>query len=160
VDEARVRCIPCGRPRGLRVALAIPEVRVSTEAARTVLPSRYTREDAVFSASRAAFLVAALTRGASEELAEAVRDRIHTPARAALVPAWQAVRSAGYAAGAAGVFISGSGPTVGAFVAGRASDGERVARAMAGAFADAGVEARPRWPTVDAAGVDVEVLSA
>lgn len=158
VDEDGVRCLPLGRPRGLRVAFAVPAYRVSTHDARAVLPWRYTREDVVFSASRAALLVGALVRGAHEVLGEAVLDRIHTPARSALIPQYEGVRRAAFEAGAAGVFISGSGPTVGAFVPGDSRKAEAVARAMATAFEAEGAAARPLWPPISATGVRIEAI--
>lgn len=158
VDEDGVRCLPLGRPRGLRVAFAVPPYRVSTHDARAVLPWRYAREDVVFSASRAALLVGALVRGAHEVLGEAVLDRIHTPARSALIPQYEAVRRAALEAGAVGVFISGSGPTVGAFLRGDGRRAEAVARRMAAAFEAGGAAARPLWPAVSAQGVRIEAI--
>ncbi|NDD27829.1 MAG: homoserine kinase [Proteobacteria bacterium] len=156
IDEASVRCLPLGRPRGLRVAFAVPSYRVSTREARAVLPQQYSREDVIFSASRAAILVGALMSRSHDLLDEAVRDRIHTPARAKLIDEWGRVSEAAANAGADGVFISGSGPTVGAFVRGGASDARRVARAMTLAFASGGVKAKPLWPEIAARGVEVE----
>lgn len=160
VDEDGVQCLPLGRPRGLRVAFAVPAYRVSTQEARAVLPCRYSREDVVFSASRAALLVGALVRGAHDVLGEAVLDRIHTPARSALIPQYEAVRRAAIDAGAAGVFISGSGPTVGAFLRGDAHRAESVARRMAAAFEAGGAPARALWPTISVDGVDIEAIDA
>ena len=151
-DGDAATCLPLGRPRGVRVAFAVPSYKVSTQQARSVLPASYTREDVVFSASRAALLVGALVAGAHDLLGEASRDRIHTPARATLIPQWSRVRQAALDAGAAAVFISGSGPTVGAFVQGGHATAERVAHAMAGAFREGGATARPLWPALDKGG--------
>lgn len=159
VDDTAVRCLPMGRPRGLRVAFAVPSHHVSTREARTALPAQYSRADATFSSSRAALLVGALLNGAHDLLDEAVRDRLHTPARAGLIGPWDEVRAAALEAGARGVFISGSGPTVGAFVPGQTADARRVAQAMAHAFARAGVAAVPLWPAIAAHGVEVEPVA-
>lgn len=159
LDAGTPRCLPLKIANGLRVAFAVPSFRVSTKAARQVLPTEYPRADVVFSASRAALIVAALTSGAIDWLDEAVRDRIHTPARSRLIRGWHAVEAAARAAGGA-AFISGSGPTVGAFVTDSDVDAERVAQAMVAAFADSGVAAVPFAPPTDFEGVKVEDLPA
>jgi homoserine kinase len=41
-----------------------------------------------------------------------LQDRIHQPYRQALIPGYEAVRSAAIAAGAYGLVISGAGPTL------------------------------------------------
>lgn len=158
VDESNVRCLPLGKPPGLRVAFAIPTYRISTAEARAALPKTYSREDVVFSASRAAILVGALVRGRYDLLQDAVQDRIHTPARGRLITGWKRVVRDAAEAGAAGVFISGSGPTIGAFVEGDAARAEAVARAMVHALQALHVRAMPLWPEIDASGVEVEHL--
>ncbi|MBM3275039.1 MAG: homoserine kinase, partial [Candidatus Sericytochromatia bacterium] len=90
----------------------IPEFRLSTAAARAALPQTLPHADATFNAARAALLVAALSSGRTDLLAEALQDRLHQSYRAALVPGMDRVMSAGRKAGAFGVTISGAGPTL------------------------------------------------
>jgi homoserine kinase len=98
----------------VRPVVLVPErARISTEDARRRLPPSIAREDAVDNIARAAVTAAALiSRPAS--LPRAIGDRLHEPARLALVPEVAAVlgslRSAGVPA-----CLSGSGPSLLAF---------------------------------------------
>lgn len=131
-------------PAGLRVVVCIPDVAVSTEDARRVLPQQYTRADAVFNVSRAALLVAGLLTGRPEVLRTAMQDRIHQPYRAALIPGFEAALQAALDAGAAGACLSGSGSTMLALTTGNE---QVVGEAMAAAVSAAGAGAR--WLALD-----------
>ena len=92
--------------------LAVPRDQVKTEHARTVLPSDVSFEDAQFTAARAALLVAALATGAgSDVLADAMKDRLHEPARLRLMPESAAVHAEMREAGLP-VAVAGSGPSL------------------------------------------------
>jgi homoserine kinase len=67
-------------------------------------------------------------------------DSVVTPARAKLIDGYNEVCTAAMAAGAAGVTISGAGPTV--IAACTDHDRRRVANAMLDAFEDRGTDAR------------------
>jgi homoserine kinase len=124
-------------------ALFVPELLVSTESAREVLPDQYPRADVVHNLSRLALLLAAVKDGRLEDLRVATEDRLHQPYRAALVPGFLDILAAATSTGAAGVFLSGAGPSVLALhdraVAGL---GLRIADAMRVAAATFGVEGR------------------
>jgi homoserine kinase len=124
----------------LAVVLATPALEIETAAARRVLPREVSREDAVFNIGRATLLVGALAQGREDLLGDALQDRLHEPYRAGLVPGFEAVKAAGIGAGAYGVVLSGSGPTLAAFAAPSAADA--VGRAMHDAFAGAGLASR------------------
>jgi len=66
--------------------LSVPEVFVSTQTAREILPSSLGLSDAVFNLQRCALLVHALTTGEGTLLREATNDRLHQHYRASLVP--------------------------------------------------------------------------
>ncbi len=89
----------------------VPESRVSTETARGALPERVSHADAAFTAGRAALLGAGLASGRADVLGAAFADRLHEPYRAAAAPLLEAIRER-LPAGAAGVTLSGSGPSV------------------------------------------------
>jgi homoserine kinase len=95
----------------LRAALFIPDVELSTEAARAVLPRTVSLGDAVFNLGRSALFVAALTEGRYELLAEAMEDKLHQSARGTLLPWLAGALSAARAAGAYGASLSGAGST-------------------------------------------------
>lgn len=115
----------------LQVALCVPEVEVSTDAARAILPDAIPREDAIFNVSRASLLVAGLATGDHQAVAAGLEDRLHQPWRKQLIGPVDEAFAAARAAGALGAFISGSGSTLAAFVAPDAD-----AMAVAGALAD------------------------
>jgi homoserine kinase len=98
------------RPPAVPIAL-VPETRVATELARAALPETVAHADAAFTAGRASLLGAALASGSTDLFAAALDDRLHEPYRAAGAPLLAALR-ADLPAGALGVTISGSGPTV------------------------------------------------
>jgi homoserine kinase len=89
----------------------VPDAQVETAVARAALPETVPHADAVFTAGRAAVLGAALASGDPELFAAALDDRLHEPYRAAGAPHLAELR-ADPPAGALGVTISGSGPTV------------------------------------------------
>ncbi len=89
----------------------VPDVRVETAAARAALPQAVSHADAAATAGRAALLGAAIVAGSAELLAEAFDDRLHEPYRGPLSPVYALIRES-LPVGAAGLTISGSGPTV------------------------------------------------
>ena len=88
----------------------VPDTKGLTSVARAALPEKVPHADAVFNVSRAALLVAAVSRQPSR-LFEATDDRLHQSYRARSMPEstrlLRELRSAGIAAA-----ISGAGPTV------------------------------------------------
>jgi homoserine kinase len=134
----------------LAVVLALPAMEIETAAARQVLPDQVSMHDAVFNVGHAALLVAALSQGRADLLREALRDRLHQPYRAALVPGFEAVVDAAAAAGAYGAVLSGSGPTVAALAPPTAT--AAVGEAMREAFGRAGMQSRVITTKVDPGG--------
>lgn len=133
------------------VVLAVPAHRQSTHQARNVLPAKVPHGDAAFNAARSALLVAALTGGNYELLAEAMADRLHEPYRRGLYPWLQGLRDAAVAAGAYAACLSGAGPAAAAL-----APSERVAAvasAMHACLAEAGVEATVYRAAVSAGAV-------
>ena len=145
-----VRWIRLGPPP-LNVVLAVPDYHVSTDEARRRLPARVPFPDAVFNVTRATLLVAALTGGRPDLLDEATQDRLHQPYRETLVPGLTDVFAAARRAGAYGVALSGSGPTVLAF-----GDAPEIGPAMAQAFQAAGAACRILHAEFDTEGAVVE----
>ncbi|NJN88661.1 MAG: homoserine kinase [Leptolyngbyaceae cyanobacterium SL_7_1] len=92
--------------------VAIPDFEVSTAEARRVLPSQYSRADAIFNVSHLGLLIRGLETGQGDWLRVAMDDRIHQPYRQSLIQGYEAVRSAALTAGAYGLVISGAGPTL------------------------------------------------
>jgi homoserine kinase len=99
-----------------KYVVAIPEFTVSTAKARKLLPTQVSFEDAVYNLGRASMVVASLLKGPGKNsntvLREAMNDRLHQPQRSKLIPGRDAVMEAAYKAGALGVCVAGSGPTI------------------------------------------------
>ena len=109
-NEALVaRIIPKGK---WPLLLAVPEEPLSTEEARKVLPTNYSRADAVANIQNSMLLLAAFVQGRPDFLAAALADRIHQPYRAALCPLLPALEKLAGTEGILGVALSGAGPSV------------------------------------------------
>jgi homoserine kinase len=109
-NEAQVACI---RPKGKwPLLLAIPEESLATETARGVLPTDYSRGDAVLNIQNSMFLLAAFTQGRPELLAPSLEDRIHQPYRAPLCPLLPVLQELRGGRGVLGAALSGAGPSV------------------------------------------------
>ncbi len=118
-EEGTLVTDPVPLPDDIATVLFIPQMTIATEDARKVLPSSVSREDALYNAGRVALLVNALSTGRLDHLPLATRDRLHQPYRQKLFPAMKVIFQAAMKAGALGVFLSGSGPTILALTRGR-----------------------------------------
>ena len=114
----------------------VPGNRVSTEAARGALPAQVSLQDAASTAGHAALLGAAIAAGDESLFAASLEDRLHQPYRAATATLFTPIRES-LPAGALGVTISGSGPTV--IVWARRGKSEGVVAELAARFPDARV---------------------
>jgi homoserine kinase len=103
-------------PKGWPLMLAIPQEALSTEKARSVLPSEYSRADAVANIQNSMLLLAALFQGDRNLLASSLEDRIHQPYRAQLCPLLPALQDFEAKEGILGAVLSGAGPSVLMFV--------------------------------------------
>lgn len=98
-------------PDDLRLIVATPQAGLSTARARAALSESIPRKDAVFNLQRVLSFVHAIQTGEYDRLRDAVRDRWHQPARAALVPQLAAALDLDDP-DILGVFLSGAGPSV------------------------------------------------
>jgi homoserine kinase len=147
--DGRVAAVSLPVPSAVRWVVLVPEVTSATAEARAVLPSSYSRGDAVFNVQRVALLLAALQAQRVDLLPAALDDRLHQPHRLRLFPWMPSVVEAAGVAGALGCVLSGAGPSLLAAVAG---DAEAVARAMEHALGAAGVRGRASTFAVDTEG--------
>lgn len=92
--------------------VGIPNFELSTEEARSVLPTTYIRSDSIFNISRMGLLLRGLATNNQDWLAMALADKLHQPYRKKLISGYDAVQAAAIAAGAYGLVISGAGPTL------------------------------------------------
>ena len=99
-------------PMGLEAVLVIPEDRLETRTARTVVPDTVPIGDAVFNLAHVAMLMLGLATGDWELIGEGLRDRLHQPPRAQLYPRSMSLLERAAELGALGATISGAGPSV------------------------------------------------
>ncbi len=99
-------------PEELKLVFVIPEIKVSTEEARKILPSQIPFKDAVGNIQRVSLLISSLINKNFDMLKCAVEDNLHEPFRSKFIPDYEYLKEECYKLGAKAVFISGSGPTV------------------------------------------------
>ncbi|MDZ4806212.1 MAG: homoserine kinase [Candidatus Eisenbacteria bacterium] len=128
----------------IRWVVVHPATVIETRTARRRLPGRLDLADAVSQWAHVGALVAGLATGNAATVGNALVDRVAEPARAPLIPGFLAVRQAALLAGAFGMSISGSGPSVFA-VTDSDAVARRVARAMVRAFRTAGGIGARAW---------------
>ncbi|MES2522077.1 MAG: homoserine kinase [Gemmatimonadota bacterium] len=129
-------------------ALAHPAIRVRTADARSVLPASLPRETAIAQMANVASLVTALAIGDHALFGRSLVDAIAEPPRSRLVPGIAQAKQAAFDAGALGVSLSGSGPTLFAACASEV-DALAAAEAMRWAFESAGHACTSRVATID-----------
>ncbi|SEH58138.1 homoserine kinase [Halopenitus malekzadehii] len=129
-----------GVDTGVPLVACLPDVAVSTRDARRVVPETASMEDVVETVGNAATLTIGMCRSDPALVGEGMDDPVVTPERARLITGYDDVREAAFEAGAAGVTVSGAGPTVLAVC--EEPRRRHIAAAMVDAFANAGVESR------------------
>ncbi|WP_312693427.1 homoserine kinase [Caproiciproducens sp.] len=112
IEADRVYSVSVPVSEKIRFALFIPPFELKTEKARSVLPTEYSRSDAVYNLSRSALMAASLFSGKLENLRVAVQDKIHQPYRASLIGHLDDVFRLSYELGSLGTYVSGAGPTI------------------------------------------------
>ncbi len=111
-DGERADYVRIEPPAGMEVLAAIPEFELATKKARNVLPEQVSMKDAVFNVTHSSLLTAALASGRLDLLGRAMRDRLHQPYRAALIPGMETILREATEHGALGAVLSGAGPTL------------------------------------------------
>jgi homoserine kinase len=112
IDSGGVaRAVRVALPTRFGIAIVVPDFVLPTSKAREVLPTCYTREDAIFNVQRAALLIAALATGATTAFPAALEDRFHQPYRVGLVPGLDDILKL-RAPGLLGCALSGAGPSI------------------------------------------------
>lgn len=112
MEGKRVYSVSVPVSNKIAFAVLIPPFELKTEKARGVLPTEYTREDAVYNLSRSGLMTASLFSGNLENLRVAVQDKIHQPYRGTLIKDCDTVFRTSYELGSHGTYISGAGPTI------------------------------------------------
>ncbi len=87
----------------------VPDLKLSTETARGLLPKEVPFRHAVDNAQRTARIAAAFALGDYAALRGMFVDHLHQPYRRVLIPGFDAILAAAQDAGALGSFLSGAG---------------------------------------------------
>lgn len=145
---------PISWHESIQVVAVVPNFKLSTQHARSILPKTVSLTDAVFTAGHVGLLLQSLTTGNVEWLEAALQDRIHQPARLELITGFKAVQAAAQASGAYGTVISGAGPTLLSFCG--QSNRLQVGEAMVAAWKQLDIEAEALYLNLDPVGGEVE----
>ena len=89
----------------------VPDFDLPTTVARSVLPTEYSRADAVYNISHGAMVLKALELGDEKLLRNAMQDRLHQNYRKVLIKDYEAIEGLVRTTGAA-FCLSGAGPTL------------------------------------------------
>lgn len=127
-------------PESLSLIVLTPKMSLSTDKSRLVLPRAVPLKDAVSNLQRVPLLLHAIQTRNDSLLAEALRDRLHQPAREALVPGLSAALKLSHP-NLLGVFLGGSGPSI---VALARTKCEEVEQLLAESYVPLGIPFRTR----------------
>jgi homoserine kinase len=130
-------------PDNVEFAIVLPEIKLDTKLARSVLPRSVDLGSMVHNVGRAATFVAGIALNSVEVMGKGMVDAVVEPARARLIPGLNHVKEKALKSGAVGVSISGAGPSVIALVNSKKAKARDVALAMKEAFEEVGVKSLP-----------------
>ena len=100
-------------PQDWAITVCIPDFELSTEIARSVLPSEVPMKDAVFNAKRMAMFIQAVNTHDSELMKLALHDRLHQPYRMKLIPGLETIMNdLKHFENVLGCVISGAGSSI------------------------------------------------
>lgn len=147
-----VGCFQIAMHPDIKVILIVPEVELSTDTARRVLPKMVPRADAVYNVQHCAALVAGLQSGNRSMIRRGLRDRLHQPYRTPLVSGLEELLAAPEIDGLLGVVLSGAGSSVVAFAD---HNFEYIGRQLSAIFGKHQIPAQPLMVDIDIDGVVV-----
>ncbi|MFC5402073.1 homoserine kinase [Cohnella soli] len=144
-DGERADYVRIEPPAGMDVLVAIPAFELETKKARNVLPKTLPMQDAVFNVTHSSLLTAALFSGRLDLLGRAMRDKMHQPYRAALIPGMETILKEATQHGALGAVLSGAGPTL--LLLARSGDAanEGLVAFVRDTMAREGIDVSTRW---------------
>ncbi|QSR85928.1 homoserine kinase [Candidatus Methylacidiphilum infernorum] len=112
--------ILCGPKKVLRTRIDpklffvafVPQVEISTELSRKILPPEIKLKEAVQNLQRASMIAVCFFEKRYKDLSGLFVDYFHEPYRLASIPYWEELKRAALEAGALGFYLSGSGSTL------------------------------------------------
>ncbi len=112
IGSEGVISVPMPFPEELCAVLFIPDFVMDTVQGRALMPAQYSKADVVFSSSRIALFLSAITQKRYDLLGVAMEDRIHQPYRAQIFPLMPTLIQAALDSGAHGACLSGGGSSI------------------------------------------------
>jgi len=135
-----------------KVVIALPEIKVSTEKAREILPQNFSLEDIVFNLSRMGALIYSLTKGKWEYLSLATEDKLHQPYREILIPGMKEAIESALKSGAKGAFLSGAGSGIVALIE---DEKKKIGESMQEAFLKEDIKSKIMTLEIDREGLKI-----
>ena len=133
-------------PKKIGIVAVHPDFVVSTRKARAILPEKISLKNASFNTGSAASLVMGMVKGDIKLIGESMENRVIEERRSRLIRGYDQVKKSALLAGAAGITISGSGPTMIAVC--RLEEREEIAAAMKHAFKESGIRSEAFITTI------------
>jgi len=98
----------------IKILLVVPDFQLQTQKARSVIPKSVSLQDAVYNIQRSALTVAALLSNDFHFLRQSLKDRVHQPYRAPLIPGFEEILALqeNEISGLLGICLSGAGPSI------------------------------------------------
>ena len=126
-------------PDDLFATIIHPQIEIKTSESRAILPKEVPLSDAIIQSANLGSLVHALHTSNYELLSNSLQDVIVEPYRSQLIPYFNEVKEAVLKAGALGVGISGSGPSIFSLSKGLGT-ANKVKDAMQSVYSKSGIE--------------------
>ena len=140
-------------PKNIGIVAVHPDIIVSTRRARAILPKKLSLPDVSFNTGSAASMVVGMMKSDIRLIGESMGNRVIEETRSKLITGDARVKKSALHAGAAGVTISGSGPTMIAVC--RMNERENIAEAMSRAFSQSRIRSEAFITTI---GKGIEII--
>ena len=135
--------------------IGTPKIEVLTKGARTILPQQINLKDTVTAMANTASVATAFLKNDYEVLIKSLKDVIVEPYRKKLIPGYDKIKTSVIAAGADGLIISGSGPTICAFSNKDFEQCELIRKTMEAEFKMNGIKSKTIISEIDQNGTRV-----
>jgi homoserine kinase len=137
-----------GSIENLTIVLIMPAIVILTREAREILPKQVPMADFIFNMANSCLITAAFAKNDYNLFAGSLNDRVIEPYRSQLIQGFDKVKERALMAGADGMAISGSGPTVFA-ITNQPKKAVFIEDAMVRTFREMGIEAKSIITEVD-----------
>ncbi len=138
----------------LKIIIVIPKLVILTKKAREILPDKIKLNDFILNMCNSCLITAAFAQRNYDLLVKGLNDIVIEPVRATLIPGFKIVKKSAMQAGADGVAISGSGPTIFS-ITNNENKIEKIRKAMVNAFNELNIECKSFVTEIDNEGTRI-----